>query len=173
MRWRSASTNSYELGEKQRMAGDLARMWHGTLRQVQTTRKALVYDLGLRRGAGDENRTRALSLGILRRLPAAGAVTCMDTGQCPLALLSGLPLLTVVVRRGWCGGGATWCAFLREGKRLRRPRPTRGVFATGLQHPGVLQPPCNRTPRTGSILAVRAATAGHSPKRTVGQLGRP
>ncbi|WP_331477128.1 DUF1932 domain-containing protein [Streptomyces violaceoruber] len=33
-------------------------------RQVQTTNKARVDDLGLSRGAGDENRTRALSLGI-------------------------------------------------------------------------------------------------------------
>lgn len=42
----------------------LARMWHGTQRRVQTTSKAQVDDLGLSRGTGDENRTRALGWGI-------------------------------------------------------------------------------------------------------------
>ncbi|SFT31038.1 hypothetical protein SAMN04487982_117102 [Streptomyces sp. ok210] len=140
----------------------LVRIWCATSELCQTTKEPRADGLGLLHGAGDENRTRALSLGILRRLPAAGAVTRMDTVQCPLASLSGLPLLTVVVRRGWCGGGATWCAFLREGKRLRRPRPTRGVFATGLQHPGVLQPSVIGRPgqvryrRSGRLLQVTA-----------------
>jgi hypothetical protein len=43
--------------------GNLARIWHGTHEEVQTTNKAQVTDLGLILGAGDGNRTRALSLG--------------------------------------------------------------------------------------------------------------
>ncbi|GHI47294.1 hypothetical protein ScoT_34680 [Streptomyces albidoflavus] len=46
----------------------IAGIWHATPRQVHTTNKARVDDLGLCRGAGDENRTRALSLGITRPL---------------------------------------------------------------------------------------------------------
>ncbi|MET8402660.1 hypothetical protein [Streptomyces sp900116325] len=42
---------------------------------TQTTRKARVYDLGLRRGAGDENRTRALSLGITGPCDSIGELT--------------------------------------------------------------------------------------------------
>ncbi|AJT65993.1 hypothetical protein T261_4339 [Streptomyces lydicus] len=40
------------------------RIWCGTPELVQTTNKAQVSDLGLNYGAGDGNRTRALSLGI-------------------------------------------------------------------------------------------------------------
>jgi hypothetical protein len=42
----------------------LARIWHEVLRAVWITNKPQALDLGFRFGAGDENRTRALSLGI-------------------------------------------------------------------------------------------------------------
>ncbi|QIY56271.1 hypothetical protein HEP86_19240 [Streptomyces sp. RPA4-5] len=44
--------------------GLLVRIWCGTPELVQATNKAQVADLGLNYGAGDGNRTRALSLGI-------------------------------------------------------------------------------------------------------------
>ncbi|GAA3485095.1 hypothetical protein GCM10018966_096270 [Streptomyces yanii] len=56
-----------------------ARSGHETPELVQTTKKPRAADLGLFHGTGDENRTRALSLGILRRRPAAGALACRDT----------------------------------------------------------------------------------------------
>ncbi|WP_328690943.1 hypothetical protein OG879_30135 [Streptomyces caniferus] len=42
----------------------LARIWCKTPELARTTKKAQVSDLGLNYGAGDGNRTRALSLGI-------------------------------------------------------------------------------------------------------------
>ncbi|WP_324603836.1 hypothetical protein [Streptomyces sp. NRRL F-5681] len=53
-------------------------------RQVQTTNKARVDDLGLSRGAGDENRTRALSLGITGDLALNGPMTWEDPSGQPL-----------------------------------------------------------------------------------------
>ncbi|MEU5446573.1 MULTISPECIES: DUF1932 domain-containing protein [Streptomyces] len=50
-------------------------------RQVQTTNKARVDDLGLSRGAGDENRTRALSLGISGSPSCCAALTSNDGHQ--------------------------------------------------------------------------------------------
>ncbi|MFT9787560.1 DUF1932 domain-containing protein [Streptomyces rhizosphaericola] len=44
--------------------------------RVRTTNKARVDDLGLSRGAGDENRTRALSLGISGSSTVSSALTC-------------------------------------------------------------------------------------------------
>ncbi|MCC4318671.1 hypothetical protein [Streptomyces malaysiensis] len=46
------------------MTRHLAQIWRETLREVWATNKAQVADLGLKHGAGDGNRTRALSLGI-------------------------------------------------------------------------------------------------------------
>ncbi|GAA2314164.1 hypothetical protein Scani_80760 [Streptomyces caniferus] len=42
----------------------LVRIWCKTPELARTTKKAQVSDLGLNYGAGDGNRTRALSLGI-------------------------------------------------------------------------------------------------------------
>ena len=41
----------------------MVRLWCGTRSPVWTTKNPRVDDLGVSRGAGDENRTRALSLG--------------------------------------------------------------------------------------------------------------
>lgn len=46
-----------------RMCGSRRLRWRVSRRAMSTAKKALVSDQGLRRGAGDENRTRALSLG--------------------------------------------------------------------------------------------------------------
>ncbi|MFF3782931.1 hypothetical protein [Streptomyces sp. NPDC001933] len=46
----------------------LVRIWCGTLELVQATKKPPATGLGLFHGAGDENRTRALSLGITQYL---------------------------------------------------------------------------------------------------------
>ncbi|EHM25141.1 hypothetical protein SPW_6466 [Streptomyces sp. W007] len=44
---------------------------------MSTANKALVSDQGLHRGAGDENRTRALSLGISGSWVAGMGLTCV------------------------------------------------------------------------------------------------
>lgn len=71
----------------QRIPQHPARTWHGTLSAVQATGKARVYDLGLRRGAGDGNRTRALSLGsscsTIKLHPRSGLVDqCRSVAHC-------------------------------------------------------------------------------------------
>jgi hypothetical protein len=51
-----------------------------------TTNKAQVFDLGLRRGAGDGNRTRALSLGITVQVGPDYGLTCTHEAVRGLAL---------------------------------------------------------------------------------------
>jgi hypothetical protein len=80
------------------MTKHLARMWRGTRRQVQTTDKARVYDLGLLRGAGDGNRTRALSLGIAVLLGVVGDLTSGNGCQGEALGSPWHPLLTVAYR---------------------------------------------------------------------------
>jgi len=53
-----------------------ARLWCADRPPVWTTKNPRVIDLGVSRGAGDENRTRTLSLGSLGSLAAVAALTC-------------------------------------------------------------------------------------------------
>ena len=72
---------------------------------VQTTNKALVSDQGLRREAGDGNRTRALSLGITA---SSGLGAALARGnECQGEPLSSIwyPLLTVAYRTFGHGSG--------------------------------------------------------------------
>ncbi|WP_432111013.1 DUF1932 domain-containing protein [Streptomyces sp. YPW6] len=61
----SLSGNRTRIGATCRSSMSSLSSGHGgARRQVETTNKARVDDLGLSRGAGNENRTCALSLGI-------------------------------------------------------------------------------------------------------------
>ncbi|MCX5311758.1 tyrosine-type recombinase/integrase [Streptomyces sp. NBC_00154] len=66
-------------GSEQRKDGqgdaEVVRKWCATLRPVQTTKKPRADGLGLLYGAGDENRTRALSLGITGLCAPIGELT--------------------------------------------------------------------------------------------------
>ncbi|MFI0035343.1 hypothetical protein ACH4NS_07650 [Streptomyces mutabilis] len=62
------------------MIKHLARMWHATTERIRTAKRPGSNDLGLLRGAGDENRTRALSLG------SDGAWACFAGLTCGRAL---------------------------------------------------------------------------------------
>ena len=76
----------------------MVRLWCGTRSPVWTTKNPRVSDLGVSHGAGDENRTRAPSLGSDGARVVALALTCgytlNDEGVLPRYML----LLTVVVR---------------------------------------------------------------------------
>jgi hypothetical protein len=85
-------------------------IWRKALREVWTTTKPRATGLGLSCGAGDENRTRALSLGITGALVVSSLV---GAGWVFGAGGSAMPHLTVADRkmplcvvRKWCGGRA-------------------------------------------------------------------
>ena len=116
------------------------RIWCEGLELVQTTKKPPAAGLGLFHGAGDENRTRALSLGILRSPPALSALACADTAQCPLRIAAAFTAADrgcppQMVRR--------WCDVVRVPERRKAP-PAPTILGWWLRHraatpQGVLQ----------------------------------
>jgi hypothetical protein len=95
--------------------------------EIRTTNKARVVDLSLCRGAGDENRTRALSLGIWASSDAYAQVSrCLRLIGWREASCCCCPLSPVGYRPDWCGSGAAmpWCG------RAGCMSPGRGAAST-------------------------------------------
>jgi hypothetical protein len=85
--------------------------------------KPQVSDLGLRAGAGDGNRTRALSLGITVRICRVGLLTSMNCAHVILRAAALCPQLTGTCRPFWCASGA------RRGRAPRAESWIRGAHS--------------------------------------------
>lgn len=68
---------------------------------MSTADKALVSDQGLRRGAGEKNRTRALNLGVLVMRTRTGRWAGERAGRTHLGILAKPLSLTAVHRALW------------------------------------------------------------------------
>lgn len=119
--------------------------WHESGTRYLITahnKKARVADLGLLHGAGDENRTRALSLGSDGARAAVWLLACMDS-LCPRCCLSLVaPLLTVVVR---FYGHAVGTASHNGRQGPVHERALRMAWPVGEVQPGGLRA-CTRPP---------------------------
>jgi hypothetical protein len=108
-------------------------LWHANgarPRNGLDDKKARVADLGLLRGAGDENRTRALSLAITRCVIAANASDqpkpCAD-----VLLVSGqmMPVVTAVHPYEWHVMAHRTCRGPMRGRSPVRGMPTKAPLA--------------------------------------------
>ena len=84
--------------------------------ESRTKMKALIADQGLCHGEGDENRTRALSLGIAGNIRPARDLTSSYVRVGLRGTRFRQPSLTAVRRTNWCASDAT-------GRRLRATVP--------------------------------------------------